>query len=116
LRVAVGVRRFDCLSEWARALGVGIHSIRFVLTATDACTTAAIEARRLVSADLPAFGGQRIREAEAAGQSQKVRVTDRLARVAVVELSDPSPTAGSRCRPSDSPRRPQPLPPPAATG
>jgi hypothetical protein len=94
VRVAVEVRRFHSLTERARARIGGVHSIRFVLTVTDARTGAVIEGPRLVSADLPAYGGQRAREAEAAGQTQKVRVTDHLARVAVAELGDPSPTAG----------------------
>lgn len=94
VRVLVEVRRFHSLTERARARIGGVHSIRFVLTVTDARTGAVIEGPRLVSADLPAFGGQRAREAEAAGQTQKVRVTDHLARVAVAELGDPAPTAG----------------------
>jgi hypothetical protein len=93
VRVAVEVRRFHSLTERARDRVGGVHSIRFVLTVTDARTGAVIEGPRLVSADLPAFGGSRAREAEAAGQTQTVRVTDHLARVAVAELGDPPPAA-----------------------
>jgi hypothetical protein len=94
VRVAVEVRRFHSLTERARARVGGVHSIWFVLTVFDARTGAIIEGPRFVAADLQAFGGPRAREAEAAGQTQKVRVTDHLAGVAVAELGDPSPTAG----------------------
>jgi hypothetical protein len=94
VRVLVEVRRSHSLTERARARVGGVHSIRFLLTVIDARTGAVIEGPRLVAADLEAFGGSRAREAEAAGQTQKVRLVDHLARVAVIELGDPSPTAG----------------------
>jgi len=94
VRVLVEVRRSHSLTERARARVGGVHSIRFVLTVIDARTGAVIEGPRLVAADLQAFGGARAREADAAGQTQKVRLIDHLTRVAVAELGDPSPRAG----------------------
>jgi hypothetical protein len=41
------------------------------------------------SADLDAFGGQQAINAEARGQTQKVRITDHLAEVIRQELSNP---------------------------
>lgn len=93
VRVSVEVRRFHALTERARARVGGVHSIRFVLTVTDARTGAVVEGPRLVAADLAAYGGQRARDADAAGQTQRVRLVDHLARVAVAELGDPSPAA-----------------------
>jgi hypothetical protein len=89
VRVEVEVRRSHSLTERARRRVGGVHSIRFVLTVYDAATGAVVEGPRLVSADLTAFGGERARAAEQAGQTQRVRLVDHLSRVAVVELGDP---------------------------
>lgn len=87
--VDVEVRRFHSLTERARYSVGGVHSIRFVLTVRDARTGEIVEGPRLVAADLAAFGGERALQADRAGQTQRVRLVDHLARVAVAELGDP---------------------------
>jgi hypothetical protein len=96
VRVRVEVRRFHSLTEKARYTVGGVHSIRFVLTVTDARTGEVIEGPRLVSADARALGGAQAMAADRAGQTERVMVVDHLARVIVAELRDPSPTAAGR--------------------
>lgn len=96
VRVRVEVRRFHSLTEKARYSVGGVHSIRFVLTVTDARTGEVVEGPRLVSADAPALGGSRALAADRAGQTERVMVVDHLSRVIVAELRDPSPTAAGR--------------------
>ncbi len=93
VKVAVEVRRFHSVTEKARYSVGGVHSIRFVLTVFDASTGQVIEGPRLVSADLNAFGGEQAIAADRAGQTQKVRVTDHLARVIRQQLGDPVTTS-----------------------
>ncbi|MCT8160756.1 DUF6778 family protein [Pseudoruegeria sp. SHC-113] len=87
--VDVRVTRFHSLTEKTRYTIGGTHSIKFVMTVIDANTGEVIEAPRQISADLDGFGGQRAIEAERAGQTQKVRITDHLSRELQRQLSGP---------------------------
>lgn len=88
--VDVEVVRFHSLSEKTRYSFGGVHSIRFEMAIRDASTGELVEPVRRVQADLEGYGGERAIAADAAGQTQKVRITDHLAEVAKVELTDPS--------------------------
>jgi hypothetical protein len=89
IRLDVKVMRFHALTEKARYTTGGVHSITFALWVRDAKTGVALSEPRLVQADLDAFGGQQAINAEARGQTQKVRITDHLAEVIRQELSNP---------------------------
>lgn len=91
----VVVTRFHSLTERTRYTVGGTHSIRFNLTVRDANTGAVIEGPRAINADFPGLGGQAAIQADAAGQTQKVRVTDRLAEVAAIELAAPAVVAAA---------------------
>lgn len=87
--VDIQVTRFHSLTEKTRYTIGGTHSIKFVMTVLDAKTGAVIEAPRQISADLEGYGGQRAIEAERAGQTQKVRISDHLSREIQRQLSGP---------------------------
>ena len=72
--VEVEVLRFHAMTEKARYTIGGVHSIKFNLTVRDAQTGAVIVPTRLVNADLPGLGGQAAIAADAAGNTQKVRI------------------------------------------
>jgi hypothetical protein len=93
--VDVEVRRFHSLTEKARYTVGGVHSIRFLITVTDARTGEVVEGPRFVSADREALGGQRAIEAEQAGRTERVMVVNHLAGVAVRELRDAAPAVPS---------------------
>jgi hypothetical protein len=93
VNVEVEVRRFHSLTEKARFTVGGVHSIRFLITVTDARTGEIVEGPRFVSADRDALGGQRAMEAERAGRTERVMVLNHLAGVAVRELGDGTPAA-----------------------
>ncbi|SLN12963.1 hypothetical protein PSA7680_00231 [Pseudoruegeria aquimaris] len=88
--VDIRVTRFHSLTEKTRYTIGGTHSIKFEMTVRDAKTGEVIEGPRRVSADLDGYGGQRAIEAERAGQTQKVRITDHLAREIQRQLSVPA--------------------------
>ncbi|MCV2889197.1 DUF6778 family protein [Ruegeria aquimaris] len=83
------VSRFHALTEKARYTTGGIHAITFDLVLKDSATGAQLTPPRTIRADLEAFGGQQAINAEARGQTQKVRITDHLAWVIQQELTDP---------------------------
>ncbi|MCU9836897.1 hypothetical protein OEZ49_03885 [Ruegeria sp. WL0004] len=83
------LKRFHALTEKARYTTGGIHAITFDITLKDPATGAQLMPPREVRADLEAFGGQQAINAEARGQTQKVRITDHLAWVIQQELTDP---------------------------
>ena len=85
--VDVEVVRFHSLTEKARYTVGGVHSIRFLMTVRDQKTGAILVPTRLVRADLDAYGGRRALEAEAKGNTQKVRITNHLTAVLQAELS-----------------------------
>ncbi|MGZ2257738.1 DUF6778 family protein [Roseobacter sp. A03A-229] len=83
----VQVLRFHALTEKTRYTIGGVHSIRFNLAVRDAETGLLLGEPRTVKADLKGFGGQQAIDAERQGQTQKVRITDHLARVIATELA-----------------------------
>jgi uncharacterized protein DUF6778 len=85
----IQVTRFHALTEKARYTTGGVHSISFYLAVRDPKTGALLMPVRMVRADLDAFGGQQAINAEARGQTQKVRITDHLAEVIRQEMSNP---------------------------
>lgn len=83
----VQVLRFHALTEKTRYTIGGVHSISFGVTLRDAKSGALLGESRVVKADLRGFGGQQAIDAERAGQTQKVRITDHLAKVIEAELA-----------------------------
>lgn len=75
----VEVVKFHALSQKARYSVGGIHNLVFMISVTDAGTGEVLVEPRIWKSDLKAFGGQEAIEAEAAGQTQKVRISDHLA-------------------------------------
>lgn len=85
----INVKRFHALTEKARYTIGGVHHIVFDLALADPVTGDIVEPWREVRADLKAFGGQDAVEAEARGETQKVRITEHLAQVLQEEISTP---------------------------
>ena len=83
------VKRFHALSQSARYLTGGIHSISFLLTLRDPKTGEVVMGPHVIKADLIAYGGARAVAAEDRGLTQKVRITAHLAQVIRAELSPP---------------------------
>ncbi|MGJ8545293.1 MAG: DUF6778 family protein [Sulfitobacter sp.] len=86
----IEVERFHALTEKARYTVGGVHSLRFKLTVRDAASGALLAEPRVVKADLDAFGGQMAKDAEARGETQKVRISGHLAQVIRQELTAPT--------------------------
>ena len=87
--VDIEVTRFHCLTEKTRFTVGGVHNMRFIMTVRDAASGAILQAPREVNADVHASGGARAIAEDAAGRTQKVVVTERLAEVIRRELSAP---------------------------
>jgi uncharacterized protein DUF6778 len=87
VRLEIDVTRFHALTEKARYSTGGVHNINFYLTLRDAETGALLQEPRKIRADLDAFGGRQALQAEARGQTQKVRITNHLAEVIRQELT-----------------------------
>ncbi len=85
----IRLSRFHALTEKARYTTGGVHSISFDLALTDPQTGELLTPVRQVRADLDAFGGKQALRAMAAGQTQKVRITNHLAEVIRQELTNP---------------------------
>jgi len=85
----VEVTRFHALTEKARYTYGGVHSIKFWLTVVDTRTGLPLSEPRLIEADLDGFGGQQAIEADRAGQTQKVRITNHLTEVFRQEMVKP---------------------------
>ncbi|QQA44935.1 hypothetical protein FHY64_03985 [Pelagovum pacificum] len=85
--VNITVERFHALTERTRYTVGGTHSIDFYMSVTDAETGAVIEPPRLIDASLVGLGGQAAINADAQGQTQKVRITDHLTAIAARELA-----------------------------
>lgn len=85
----VRVRRFHALTQKARYTTGGVHSIIFDLSLKDPETGALLVPPRTVQADLKAYGGRKALQAEARGETQKVRITNHIARVIQQELTSP---------------------------
>lgn len=93
VRLHVEVTRFHALSEKARYTVGGVHAVQFLLTLQDPQTGRALTEPRLVKADFRAYGGRTAMEAEARGETQKFRITQRLASVIQHELLAPGSTS-----------------------
>ncbi|MBT2131960.1 DUF6778 family protein [Aliiroseovarius lamellibrachiae] len=85
----IQLQEFHALTQRTRYTYGGTHAIRFSLTVLDAETGAVVEPARVIQADLRAFGGGEALAAEARGETQKVRITDHLAKVVLFEMTRP---------------------------
>ncbi len=87
--VDVTVQEFHALTQRTRYTWGGTHAIRFDMTVRDAATGIILEPTRTVQSDLRAFGGVEALAAEARGETQKVRITEHLAKVIYFEMTRP---------------------------
>mmetsp|Transcript_23430 Transcript_23430/g.41143 ORF Transcript_23430/g.41143 Transcript_23430/m.41143 type:complete len:226 (+) Transcript_23430:2449-3126(+) len=83
----IEVTRFHALTEKARYTTGGVHNIGFHLILRDPTTGMMLAEPRHIRADLNGLGGRAALQAEARGQTQKVRITDHLAHVIRQELT-----------------------------
>ncbi|MEX0340464.1 MAG: DUF6778 family protein [Arenibacterium sp.] len=83
----VEVVKFHALTEKARYTVGGIHNLEFKIAVIDAESGKVLTQPQLWKSDLNAYGGQEALEAVAAGQTQKVRITDHLAKAIREELT-----------------------------
>ena len=83
----VEITRFHALSEKARYSTGGVHDIEFKLTLLDPNTGTPLGASRPIDAGFKAYGGRAALEAEARGETQKVRITKQLVQVIQAELT-----------------------------
>lgn len=89
VRIAATVETFHALSEKAR-YGLsqsGVHNITYVMQVYDMRTDAPLTEPTVILADLPALVGDEALAAEAQGQTQKVNITNHIARVTAGYLS-----------------------------
>ncbi|KZY34079.1 hypothetical protein A3731_19565 [Roseovarius sp. HI0049] len=86
----IEVTRFHALTEKTRRTVGAVHALQFTMQYRDPETGAALSAPKFVKADFKGFGGKAAKEAERAGQTQKVRITDHLAGVIRQQLTDPA--------------------------
>ncbi len=87
--VDIEITRFHCLTEKTRFTVGGVHNMRFMMTVRDVATGAILQGPRMINADTHGSGGARAIAEDAAGRTQKVVVTERLAEVIRRELSAP---------------------------
>ena len=85
--VGVEVTRFHALTEKARYTIGGVHAIQFYMQLFDPETGAPLGEPHFVKADFDALGGQPAIQAEAKGITQRVRITQHLAKVLQDELT-----------------------------
>ncbi|MFV0514117.1 MAG: DUF6778 family protein [Jhaorihella sp.] len=85
----VQVRRFHALTEKARYSTGGVHAITFDLALKDPASGALLMPIRTIRADLKGYGGQQAIQADARGETQKVRISNHLAEVIRQELTSP---------------------------
>jgi hypothetical protein len=85
----VQLSRFHALTEKARYTIGGVHAIQFTYTLHDATTGAPLTRPKFIKADFPALGGMAAIVAEQRGVTQKVRITQHMAKVIADELSQP---------------------------
>lgn len=89
--VDIQVDRFHSLTEKARYSVGGVHNVIFRMAVRDARSGAFIIRPYSVDASIKAYGGARAIEAEAEGQTQKVRIIGHLSTVIADELAKPIP-------------------------
>ncbi|MFX0540376.1 DUF6778 family protein [Roseovarius sp. S4756] len=85
----IEVQRFHALTEKARYSVGGVHDVTFSVTLRDPATGLALTPTRSIEADLKGYGGSQAMAAEQRGETQKVRITDHLAKVIQTELIEP---------------------------
>lgn len=85
--LAVQLSMFHALTERARETTGGRHNIQFDYVLLDAKTRAPIQTAKRVDASLAGFGGRKAYRAMREGQTQKVRITDHVAKVIREELT-----------------------------
>ncbi len=79
----ITVNHFHATTEKTRTTfnAAGVHNISFAINILDSNTSAVLASEADVDADLVAFSGETARVAEAAGQTQRVRIVQHLAQV-----------------------------------
>lgn len=87
VKVDIVLERFHGLSERAQFLFGGFFTVDFLMTVRDATTGAVIEPQRRVSRSMTLSGGDAAVQRENAGQTQRVIMTDFLARILREELT-----------------------------
>ncbi len=85
----IEIKRFHALTEKARYTVGGVHAIQFLMQLRNPETGQPYGEPKFVKADFDALGGQAAVRAEQAGQTQKVRITNHLAGVIQMELTQP---------------------------
>ena len=81
MTLAVRVNLFHAVTPTARSGGaVAWHDVSYAAEIRDASTGQVLAANQNLSADLKAFQGEDAVKAEAEGQTQKVRITEQIAR------------------------------------
>ncbi|PWE30545.1 hypothetical protein DDZ14_15150 [Maritimibacter sp. 55A14] len=97
----IEVAQFHALTEKTRTRlsHSGVHNITFTAQVRDARTGAPLTPRDRIEADLIAYSGQDAREAEARGETQRVRIVDHVSRVVAGWLgAGPDPRGSFRRR------------------
>ncbi len=87
----VTVTRFHSVTERTRYTFGGVHSIHYTLRVADARTGEVLYGPQRVDASLNALGGQRAIEADARGETQKVRITRHVAALTQAAFVAPAP-------------------------
>ncbi|SIS90703.1 hypothetical protein SAMN05421759_10619 [Roseivivax lentus] len=90
VNVKIVVRRFHALTEKARYTTGGVHNIVFDVAIFHAVSGELLRPVKTVRADLKAYGGAAAIAADAAGQTQRVRITGHLAQTFLEELTAPA--------------------------
>ncbi len=94
----VQVARFHGVTERTRYSVGGVYNVEFQLSIVDAETGEVIEAPRMITANLPAPGGEAAVRLEQSGQTERVRILDFLTFVLTREIG-----------PARAPGAPEPL-------
>jgi hypothetical protein len=85
--VSAEITRFHALTERTRYSIGGVHEIEFNMTVTNSETGDVVIPTYLVKASFEGYGGKKAIEAERAGITQTVRITQHLAEVIKQELT-----------------------------
>lgn len=75
------VVRFHALTPYARQLTGGVHKVAFSVVVMDAQTGAHLTEAVVIQADVEAYGSGKAKDAEAAGITQKMRISNRVSVV-----------------------------------
>ncbi len=98
VKLVAVIQQFHALSPITRAsnfTNAGVHDVRYTLQAFDARTGAPLTEPQLIKADLVGYTGKQGNEADARGETQKVRITRHIAAVTNNWLGyEPDPRGG----------------------